>query len=162
MLILAIVLFVLALAVGGVAVAGLAGKLPRNRWAGVRTPETLANDKAFALANRVAGPTLAAAALLLVIGGVGALVLGGVTGVAVALVAVVAALGVAAYGGSLGARVAAALPAEASGCGNDCGCGSAPEPAAADESNTDAAAAAADCGMDSCGSCALKGACLPS
>lgn len=159
MLILATVLFVVAVVVGGVAVAGLAGKLPRNRWAGVRTADTLATEESFVLANRIAGPTLLAAALLLVMGGVGALVLGGVTGIAVAVVAMVAALVTAGFGGSLGSRAAAAMPAAASGCGNDCNCGSAPEPAA--ETPADVAAAA-DCGMDSCGSCALKGACLPS
>ena len=37
-----------------VAVLGARGRLPRNRWIGVRTPVTLASDAAFALANRVA------------------------------------------------------------------------------------------------------------
>ncbi|MFD4470251.1 SdpI family protein [Rhodococcus sp. NPDC058505] len=164
MLIVASVLFVVAVVVGGVAVAGMTGRLPRNRWAGVRTPDTLASEEAFTLANRIAGPTLAAAALLLVIGGVGALALPTVGGLAVAAVAVVAALVTAGYGGAIGARAAAA--AAPAGCGDACGCGheaTAPDATVsvcATESPADAAAAA-DCGTDSCGSCSLKGACLP-
>ncbi|MFC7448436.1 SdpI family protein [Rhodococcus daqingensis] len=158
MVIVATVLFVVALAAGGVAVAGITGRLPRNRWAGVTTPETLASDDAFRLANRIAAPTMAAAAVLLVIGGLGALAFGTAGGLLSVAVAVVAALATAGYGGSMGARAAAAA-APAGGCGHDCGCGSPTEPAAEDPAD---AAAAADCGMDSCGSCALKGACLPS
>ncbi|EME15516.1 hypothetical protein G419_23559 [Rhodococcus triatomae BKS 15-14] len=165
--IVASVLFVVAVAVGGVAAAAMTGRLPRNRWAGVRTPETLASEEAFQLANRVAGPTLAVSALLLVIGGVGALTLGTVGGLGVAALAVVVALVAAAYGGTAGARAAAA--AAPAGCGDACGCGSAPDvsdpeaatvSACATESPADAAAAA-DCGTSSCGACSLKGACLP-
>ncbi|MGW6694376.1 SdpI family protein [Rhodococcus sp. NPDC054953] len=158
MLIVASVLFVVAVVVGGVAVAGMTGRLPRNRWAGVRTPDTLASEETFTLANRIAGPTLAAAALLLVIGGVGALALPTVGGLAVAAVAVVAALMTAGYGGAIGARAAAA--AAPAGCGDACGCGHDAAPAATSAVDADAAAAA-DCGTDSCGSCSLKGACLP-
>ncbi len=169
MFIVAAVLFVVALLVGGVAVAGMTGRLPRNRWAGVRTPDTLASEETFQLANRIAGPTLAAAALLLVIGGAGVLALGTVGGLAVAAVAIVAALVTAGYGGTVGARAAAA--AAPAGCGEACGCGGVP---AADDAadgatstspcaseSPDDAAAAADCGVDSCGACSLKGACQP-
>lgn len=162
MLIVASVLFAVAVVVGGVAVAGMTGRLPRNRWAGVRTPDTLASEETFRLANRIAGPTLAAAAVLLVIGGIGALALGTVGGLALAAVAVLASLMIAGYGGTVGARAAAA--AAPAGCGDACGCGSAPEPATASAFTTEAAvdaAAAADCGVNSCGSCALKGACQP-
>ncbi|UOT04158.1 SdpI family protein [Rhodococcus opacus] len=133
MLIASVVLFVLAVAVSGVAVAGLAERLPRNRWAGVRTPETMRDDQTFALANKVAGPTLLAAAALLVIGGIAGILIGGVFGIGAVLVSVVAAALTAATGGSLGARAAAAVPAADTG-----GCGS------------------------SCGACSLKGACQPS
>ncbi|TQC50289.1 SdpI family protein [Rhodococcus sp. WS4] len=133
MLIASVVLFVLAVAVSGVAVAGLAERLPRNRWAGVRTPETMRDDQTFALANKVAGPTLLAAAGLLVIGGIAGILIGGVFGIGAVLVSVVAAALTAATGGSLGARAAAAVPATDTG-----GCGS------------------------SCGACSLKGACQPS
>jgi hypothetical protein len=132
-LIAAIVLFVLAVALAGVAVAGFTEHLPRNRWAGVRTPDTLRDDETFALANRVAAPTLLAGAAMLVLGGLGALALGGVVGGVIAAGGVVAAAVTAAAGGSLGARAAASVPAlEVGGCGN------------------------------SCGACALKDACAPS
>lgn len=160
MIVVAVVLFVLALAVGGVAVAGLVGKLPRNRWAGVRTESSLRSAESFALANKVAGPTMLAAAALLVIGGVAALTLGVVLGLVVALVAIVAAVLTAGFGGGIGSRAAAAL-VQPSGCGNDCNCGHTEEPAAGDVAADDAQANAADCGAESCGSCALKDACQP-
>ncbi|OYD67370.1 SdpI family protein [Rhodococcus sp. OK302] len=164
MVIVAVVLFVLALAVGGVAVAGLIGKLPRNRWAGVRTPDTLRSEESFALANKVAGPTMAAAAGLLVIGGIAALTMNVAMGLGIALVAVVAALFTAGSGGAIGARAAAAMP-EPSGCGNDCNCGHT-DSATADQTpvakaEASAKEAASECGESSCGACSLKGACLP-
>lgn len=161
-IVVAVVLFVLAVAVGGVAVAGLIGKLPRNRWAGVRTEDSLRSDESFALANKVAGPTMLAAAGMLVIGGVAALTIGGVFGVAVAIIAVVVAVLTAGFGGGIGARAAAALPQQ-SGCGNDCNCGGHSEPAADEPvaETPDAKANAAACGTASCGACALKDACQP-
>lgn len=167
MFIVASVLLVVAVVVGGVAAAAMTGRLPRNRWAGVRTPDTLASEETFRLANRIAAPTLAVAALLLVIGAFGALALGTVAGLAVAGLAVLTALVAAGYGGTAGARAAAA--AAPAGCGDACGCGSAPDTSDVDTATTSAcvsespadAAAAADCGTDSCGSCSLKGACLP-
>lgn len=122
MLIVSIVMFVLALVVGIVAVASLAGRLPRNRFAGVRTAEAMRDDETFVLANRVAGPTTAAAALVLAIGGFGGLALGGVIGIAAVVVALAAAMFIAAAGGSIGARAAAAAPVPAAedGCGHAC------------------------------------------
>ena len=139
-IVVAVVLFVLAVAVGGVGVAGLIGKLPRNRWAGVRTEDSLRSEESFALANKVAGPTMLAAAGMLVIGGVAALTIGGV----------------------FGTRAAAALPQQ-SGCGNDCNCGGHSEPAADEPvaETPEAKANAAACGTASCGACALKDACQP-
>ncbi|MDI9915983.1 SdpI family protein [Rhodococcus sp. IEGM 1379] len=163
MVIVAVVLFVLALAVGGVAVAGLIGKLPRNRWAGVRTPDTLRSEESFGLANKVAGPTMAAAAGLLVIGGIAALTMSVAMGLGIALVAVVAALFTAGAGGAIGARAAAAMP-EPSGCGNDCNCGhtdSAVDQTPVAKAAASAKEAASECGESSCGACSLKGACLP-
>ncbi|MEV0946940.1 SdpI family protein [Rhodococcus sp. NPDC049939] len=133
MLIVSILLFVLAVAVSGVAVAGLTERLPRNRWAGVRTPETLRDDQTFVLANKVAGPTLLASAGLLVIGGVAGILIGGAVGIGALLASVVAAGLTAASGGSIAARAAAAMPAPDTGA-----CGS------------------------SCGACSLKDACQPS
>lgn len=120
MFIVAVVLFVLALAVGVVAVASLSGRLPRNRWAGVRTPASMRNDATFALANKVAGPTMLAAAGLLAIGGVGALLLDTLPGMIGVVVALVAAVVTAGTGGSIGARAAAAAAPEVGGCGHSC------------------------------------------
>ncbi|NLG55619.1 MAG: SdpI family protein [Rhodococcus sp.] len=122
MLIVSIVLFTLAIVVAGVAVAGLTQRLPRNRWAGVRTPATLRDDETFALANRVAGPTLLATAGLFVMGGLGALIIGGPLGAGVAVGAVIVGALTAGAGGMLGAKAAAALPTPDTGaCGNSCG-----------------------------------------
>ena len=120
--IVSVVLFVLALVVGAVAAMSLLGRLPRNRFAGVRTTEAMRDDETFTLANRVAGPTTAASALVLAIGAVAALALSGIAAVVGVVVALVAALFIAAAGGSIGARAAAAVPppAEADGCGSSC------------------------------------------
>ncbi|QCQ93009.1 SdpI family protein [Rhodococcus sp. SGAir0479] len=120
MVIVAVVLFVAAVAIGALGVAGLTGRLGRNRWAGVRTPESLRDDETFALANKVAAPTMLAAAGVLVIGGLAGVLLDGVLPVAAAIVAVVAAFLLTAAGGTLGSRAAAAVP-ETSGCGTSCG-----------------------------------------
>lgn len=132
-LIVSVVLLVLAVVLGGVAVAGLTERLPRNRWAGVRTPETLRDDETFALANKVAAPTMLAAAALLVIGSIAGTLLDGPLAFVAVGFSVVAAIVTVALGGVLGARTAAAMPAPESG-----GCGS------------------------SCGACSLKDACQPS
>ncbi|WP_138845219.1 SdpI family protein [Rhodococcus pyridinivorans] len=122
MLIVAVLLFVLALVVGAVGVAALTGKLPRNRWAGVRTPDTLRDDEAFALANKVAAPSMLGSAVLLALGGVASLTLPTVAGIIAVVVTVVAALITAGAGGSVAARVAAATkPEETAGCGTSCG-----------------------------------------
>jgi uncharacterized membrane protein len=52
-----------ALLLGGIAVwwvarLGSAGRLPRNYWAGIRTPATLASDRAWAEAHRAGGSAL--------------------------------------------------------------------------------------------------------
>ncbi|WP_016933086.1 SdpI family protein [Rhodococcus sp. R1101] len=122
MLIVAVLLFVLALVVGAVGVAALTGKLPRNRWAGVRTPESLRDDAAFALANKVAAPSMLGSAVLLAVGAVASLTLPTVAGIIAVAVTVVAALITAGAGGSVAARVAAATkPEETAGCGTSCG-----------------------------------------
>ena len=122
MLIVSVVLFTLALAVAGVAVAGLTERLPRNRWAGVRTPATLRDDQTFALANRIAGPTLLATAGLLALGGLGGLLVGGPLGAGLVVPALDTAAPTAGAGGRRGATAAAARPPAAAGaCGNSCG-----------------------------------------
>lgn len=121
-LIVALLLFLIALAVGAVGVAALTGNLPRNRWAGVRTPESLRDDTTFAMTNKVAAPSMLGAAALCVFGGVATLTLPTVAGVIAVVVTVVAALITAGAGGSIAARVAEATkPAESDGCGTSCG-----------------------------------------
>lgn len=63
------------LVVMGVAVLGWRGRLPRNFFAGVRTPGTLRSDEKFRAANRVAAPPQVAGGAVMVIGGVLAAVL---------------------------------------------------------------------------------------
>lgn len=114
-------MFVLALVVGSVAASALAGKLPRNRWAGVRTAESMRDDDTFVLANKIAAPTTAAAALLLFIGAAAALMLTGAFAVVAVVVCIIAAFVTAGVGGSVGARAAAAKPVEeVGGCGHAC------------------------------------------
>ncbi|OZF03619.1 SdpI family protein [Rhodococcoides fascians] len=121
MIVVSILMFVLALVVGSVAAASLAGKLPRNRWAGVRTAESMRDDETFVMANKVAGPTTAASALLLLIGGAAALMLGGAFSIIAVVVCLLAAFVTAGVGGSIGARAAAAKPtSETGGCGHSC------------------------------------------
>lgn len=109
-----------------VAVLGARGRLPRNRWFGVRTPVTLASDAAFALANRVAAAPLGAAGGVALVGGL--VTLAGPVGagsVLVTAVAVVGTLVIGAVGGMAGQRAAAALPvpvAPASCAGVCAGC----------------------------------------
>lgn len=129
-----LVLAVLLLLAGAVlvvlAVLGASGKLPRNRFAGVRTPASLRTADAFALANRVAAGPLGAAGLVGLVGGT-ALALGGRGGATpwvLAGIALVGTLVMAALGGALGARAAEVTIAEqttapAPSCGGVCsGC----------------------------------------
>lgn len=120
-IVVSILMFVLALVVGVVAALSLTGRLPRNRWAGVRTAESMRDEDTFVMANRVAGPTTAAAALLLLIGGAAALMLSGAFAVVAVVACLVASIVTAGVGGSIGARAAAAAPVEeADGCGHSC------------------------------------------
>jgi uncharacterized membrane protein len=106
------------------AVLGARERLPRNRFAGVRTAATLSSDAAFARANRVAAPLCAAAGVVGAVGG--AVVLAGgplaVTVVVLALTAV-GVLVLAGLGGMLGDRAAAATEPAPSACTGSCaGC----------------------------------------
>ncbi|MGX7823769.1 SdpI family protein [Actinokineospora sp. 24-640] len=104
---------------------GFTGRLPRNRYAGVRTASTLRDDDAFRVGNKVAGLPIAVA------GAVG--VLGAVLGwlmpspVLACVLALVGLLVITVAGGLLGARAAAAVPEPAAavpaGC-KGCQCGS--------------------------------------
>lgn len=116
---LALVLSLVCLTAG---VLGTASRLPRNRWLGVRSAETLQSDEAFVLANRVAGPGVICAGLVLAMGGALAAALGGGAGLAVAVATIAVGIAIAGLVGSLGIRAAAAAPEPASDCGVSGGC----------------------------------------
>lgn len=150
----------------GVGVAGLTGNLRRNRWVGVRSAETLRSEETFAVANKVAAPGfLGAAAILAVTGGIALAV--GSWGALIAAFGIVVAVLVVATVGGMALQAAKAVP-EPAGCGTDGGCcssGSSDAETSSCSSTTDVhddAAAAADCGESSCGSCALSSMCLSS
>lgn len=125
-LVLGVLLVLLGAVLVTVAVLGGRARLPRNRYAGVRTRASLHSGPAFVAANRVAAPLLGAAGA---VGLVGAAVV--LSGPAVVLawvvvgVSAVAVLVLSALGGALGDRAAALvaeLPAPES-CGGACtGC----------------------------------------
>lgn len=126
-LVLAALLVLTGLALVVVAALGARARLPRNRFAGVRTRASLHSGPAFVAANRVAAPLLGAAGAIALVGGA-ALAAAPVAALAWVLV-VVAAAGTAllsGLGGVLGDRAAAALVAEtpaAETCGGACaGC----------------------------------------
>ncbi|MGH3985268.1 MAG: SdpI family protein [Pseudonocardiaceae bacterium] len=115
----ALLCVVLLSAGGGLITVGVLGwrqRLPRNRFAGVRTPATLRSDAAFIAANRVAAlPVLAAGAVCAAGGGLAL----GADGWALTVIVAVAgagAVGLLLAGGLLGHRVAAAIPAPTGGC----------------------------------------------
>ncbi len=121
-LIVGCLLVLVGVALVTIAVLGARGRLPRNRWAGVRTAATLASDAAFALAQRVAAAPLGAAGAVAVVGGV--VVVAGAPLVVLAVTAV-AVLVLAGLGGMLGDRAAARVRPEPvpSACGGVCaGC----------------------------------------
>lgn len=110
-----------------VAVLGARSRLPRNRFAGVRTAATLRSDSAFALGNRVAAVPLGAAGAVAGLGGAAA-VLGGPGAAAWIVLAITGAgtLVLAGFGGAMGDRAAVRMAdrePEPSGCSGTCaGC----------------------------------------
>jgi hypothetical protein len=107
-----------------VAALGARSRLPRNRWAGVRTRATLRSDAAFALANRVAAVPVGAAGAVALAGGVVLLAgPGAALGWVVLAVAAAGVLGLAGFGGLAGDRAARALAPPAPACAGACaGC----------------------------------------
>ncbi|MCU7722571.1 SdpI family protein [Actinoplanes sp. KI2] len=84
---------------------GWAGKLHRNRFAGVRTASTMRSEQAFTVGNRVAGPVVTLGGLAAVVAGVVGLVQGDkADGVVLAGVLVMGVLVI--LGGVLGSRAA--------------------------------------------------------
>ncbi|GAB17223.1 hypothetical protein GOEFS_022_00030 [Gordonia effusa NBRC 100432] len=151
----AIIGFALAALWCAVGVAGLSGRLKRNKWIGVRADDTMRSAKAFEVANRVAAPGVLIAAAITAVGAALNLAVGGVWGLVFAIGAAIASLLVIGMVSSLGIRAASSVPVEddSAGCGSGCCSGGDDEPAA---HNTDPAQ---DCGQSSCGSCALSGLC---
>lgn len=160
-IVVAVCVFALALVWLVVGVSGLAGKLPRNRYFGVRTDATMASGEAFTLANRIAAPGTLGAALILAAGGALTLAVDSGWSIVFGLVALaVGILLVGAVSGYAVRAVDAVAPADDAGCSccsSDHGASDhsheAPTPA---ESGPDPAA---DCGTDSCASCTLRGMC---
>ncbi|HEY3893798.1 MAG TPA: SdpI family protein [Pseudonocardiaceae bacterium] len=118
---------VLLAAGAGLFVVGLLGwqrRLPRNRFAGMRTPATLRSDAAFVAANRVGAPPVLAAAAVCAAGGGLALGTNGAALTVIVAVAGAGAVGLLLAGGLLGHHVATAIPPPRTGCAN-CTCGGA-------------------------------------
>ncbi len=116
---------VVLLVVGGalltVGVLGWRQRLPRNRFAGIRTPATLRSEAAFIAANRVAAPPVLAAGAVCAAGGVLAFGTGGPALAVIVGVAGAGTVGLLLAGGLLGHRVATTLPPPTGGCAN-CAC----------------------------------------
>ncbi|MDQ2790921.1 MAG: SdpI family protein [Actinomycetota bacterium] len=114
----------LLVAGAGLLTVGLLGwrrLLPRNRFAGIRTPATLRSDAAFIAANRVAAPPVLAAAAVCIAGGGLALGAGGPALTVIVAVAGAGAVGLSLAGGLLGHQVAVATPPPTGGCAG-CAC----------------------------------------
>lgn len=96
----------------------LRGKLPPNRYVGIRTVATLRSDLAFETGNRAAGPALVAAGAVALLSGVSLPLLPSPG--SVALVTAIGGIGgfaLMTVGGVAGHRAAEALPDSApSGC----------------------------------------------
>src|SRR5581483_2348128 len=122
---LAAILVIAGVALLTVGVLGWRQLLPRNRFAGVRTPATLRSDAAFIVANRVAAPPVLAAGALCTVGGGLAL---GAAGPALTIIVSVTgagAVGLLLAGGLRGHPAAAApAPPRPGGCAG-CSCGGA-------------------------------------
>lgn len=122
------VVLVAALLVAGaslllVGASGWSGKLPRNRWAGVRTPASMSSDEAFAAANRVAGPVVVTAGAVAVLSGLLAIGADGALCVVLASIGLAGAIVLTLAGGVLGNRAATLAPTSSACAGCACGAG---------------------------------------
>jgi hypothetical protein len=110
------------LGVGVVGVLGWLERLPRNRFFGVRTQATLRDERTFRMANKIAGPPLAVAGVVGMVGGA----VGLAAGYVIALIGLAGMVAIAIAGGVLGHRAAEVMPAEEpelpAGC-RGCQCG---------------------------------------
>ncbi|SFT72066.1 SdpI/YhfL protein family protein [Actinopolyspora lacussalsi subsp. righensis] len=131
---------------------GLRGTLPRNRYAGVRTPAALRDDETFRLANRVAAPPILAGGTIAVVVGCCLAALGGTgTGWLITGIGVLGALVLIVAGGVLGGRAAAAVPETAPAASGCAACSSAPAGNVSEPSGGGCAAA---------GLCSAAGGCF--
>ncbi|OLF18286.1 SdpI family protein [Actinophytocola xanthii] len=106
---LALVPLVVGSALVVVGLLGLLERLPRNRFVGVRTPATLRSDRAFLVANKVAGlPVAVAGAVGVASGALGLLA----SSLVLAAVGFAGLVGIAVAGGMLGHRAGEAVPDE--------------------------------------------------
>jgi hypothetical protein len=106
-----------------VGLLGWRRRLPRNRFAGIRTPATLRSEAAFIAANRVAAPPVFGSAVICAAGGALALRTGGGVLTLIVGIAGAGAVVLVLSGGLLGHRVALAMPPAASGGCSECTCG---------------------------------------
>jgi uncharacterized membrane protein len=119
------VLLVTGAALLTVGLLGWRRQLPRNRFAGIRTPATLRSDAAFIAANRVAAPPVLAAGAVCSLGGALAFGTDGPALPVILGVVSVGAVGLLLAGGVLGHRVAAAVPPPKGACSGCACCGGA-------------------------------------
>ncbi|GAC66812.1 SdpI family protein [Gordonia soli] len=171
-LIVAILLIAVAAVWAVVGVLGARGVLRRNRWLGVRTPDTLASEERFQVANRVAAPGMLGAAGILVLSALAALAVDGLWALAFLAGGLVAGLMIVGLISAYGVQAASAITADSAGGGCSCcssdthGDAEHEQAASAETATTTASAAtgdtdhASDCGT-SCGACSLRGACAP-
>lgn len=102
---------------------GLRGTLPRNRYAGVRTPAAMRSEETFELANRAAGPAMLAAGAVAVLAGVSMPMLTAVFSVVlVAVLGFAGAVALMIVGGVAGNRAAELMPDPEPAFGGCAGC----------------------------------------
>lgn len=111
MFVVALVPLVVGLVVASVGTLGFLGRLPRNRFGGVRTPATLRDDEAFRVGNKVAGLPIAVGGAVGILGGGLAFAMTGTAALIVtSVLALLGMLVIAGAGGVLGHRAAEAVP----------------------------------------------------
>jgi uncharacterized membrane protein len=111
------------LALGVVGGLGWRRRLPRNRFAGVRTVNTLRDDETFAVGNQVGAPLSIAAGAVAFLGGLVILAAHSTTEAGVlAVLTTVGTLGLTVAGGVLGDRAAGRVPMPTMGCSGVCAC----------------------------------------
>lgn len=100
-------------------------RLPRNRFAGVRTPATMRDQETFAVGNQVGAPFCLAAAVVALLGGSGALFApSAVSGWPLVVIGGIGVIALTVTAGLLGDRAAARVPEPErfTGCGGSCAC----------------------------------------